>query len=917
MDYPDDPDWEAMGGTGGTPQVSGTLGYNRLGLPAGVHLSVGEPGSLTPLYQVPIVRSIAYDANRLPRRIDYGDDAVIGALHTEMSYDERLRPVRSRTMRRADPNAQGERPLNGVTTVHDFRYTWDAVSNLIEVTDARIASEWPAGYRPWRQTVGHDALYRVNRIDFAYMNDAGAFTDAGDAATNWRTERTRPNLDGSTHEQSDPMHRRPAPMVSQNGEQRVNQLLYDYDWLANQTDWHDDQGVFYERAAGNLSSGNDDIGFDAENPASRPSALYLSTNIREAPATGVANTDHGGYVWLDYGDDGNVVQMTVHGRCQDRNPNSTNENRICAVPTTGSLESRRAALDTRCRCQVEQHYRYDWDELNRLSEARRYDRQGATGRWNLMVQQRYRYDAGNVRMIKETINPGADGEPFAATTLQPYPGDYERRGLELDFQGRTYEANTALGTETQYLVGDARLVWGAHERGSSNLTREQRLTLPLSDLVQSTAAVVDLQSGALVEHTTFYPNGARETHRTTRDASLQLEPVGFTGKEADEEVGLVYFGERYLIPTLGRWASVDPLSAHQVGGGEALNGYHYISGSLLQGRDPLGLCGDDHTMASWWDCMGVFAPAGWILDNTIFAVARGANESSRRARRHGASSNQAALVGVAHIVVGVFGADEIPEAANAADDVRAAGVGGGRGFRLLIAVTIGGAGGTLVRGGARLTRAGRASISAAVDTLGEALTRRGMANAHTPNVLPSPRGGTSPRGTGSTSRLSSLSRLAFHLRRLNPRHRASQTTIALGIGANESGQAVLYAAQPRGQEFTDIQIAELEILAAEAGAQLRVLGAREVIDESLAAASSVLTTAHHAEVRLAGQAAADNVSLGQVATDNYRCRDCSDAYDTGSVRDLHPDVEFVSPSHKAERSDRESLLRFGVKDVYE
>ncbi|MBK6813417.1 MAG: hypothetical protein IPG81_31970 [Sandaracinaceae bacterium] len=48
---------------------------------------------------------------------------------------------------------------------------------------------------------------------------------------------------------------------------------------------------------------------------------------------------------------------------------------------------------------------------------------------------------------------------------------------------------------------------------------------------------------------------------------MQLEPIGFTGKEADEEVGLVYFGERYLIPRVGRWASVDPLSAHAMGGG--------------------------------------------------------------------------------------------------------------------------------------------------------------------------------------------------------------------------------------------------------------------------------------------------------------------------------------------------------------
>ncbi|MBK7152401.1 MAG: hypothetical protein IPH72_11695, partial [Sandaracinaceae bacterium] len=191
--------------------------------------------------------------------------------------------------------------------------------------------EWPAGYRPWRQTVNHDALYRVNRIDFAYMNDAGDFGDEGDAATNWRAERTRTNRDFSTHEVGDPMHRRPAPMVSQNGHDRVNQLIYDYDWLANQTDWVDDQGVFYERAAGLLVSGNDDAGFDGDNPSTRPSALYLSTNIRPAPAS-ATTVEVGGYVTLDYGNDGNVLRMTLHGQCQDRHPETNNPNRTCADP---------------------------------------------------------------------------------------------------------------------------------------------------------------------------------------------------------------------------------------------------------------------------------------------------------------------------------------------------------------------------------------------------------------------------------------------------------------------------------------------------------------------------------------------------------------------------------------------------------
>jgi hypothetical protein len=39
-------------------------------------------------------------------------------------------------------------------------------------------------------------------------------------------------------------------MASVNAPNRVNYLEYDYDWLANQSQWTDDAGVFYERSAG-------------------------------------------------------------------------------------------------------------------------------------------------------------------------------------------------------------------------------------------------------------------------------------------------------------------------------------------------------------------------------------------------------------------------------------------------------------------------------------------------------------------------------------------------------------------------------------------------------------------------------------------------------------------------------------------
>jgi len=98
-----------------------------------------------------------------------------------------------------------------------------------------------------------------------------------------------------------------------------------------------------------------------------------------------------------------------------------------------------------------------------------------------------------------------------------------------------------------------------------------------------------VRTGRLVEASTYYPNGARETY--VADSAAAAEPRGFTSKEGDEEVGLVYFGERYLVPRVGRWATPDPLHVHQVGGGEALNSYHYVAGNLLSALDPLGLHG--------------------------------------------------------------------------------------------------------------------------------------------------------------------------------------------------------------------------------------------------------------------------------------------------------------------------------------
>src|SRR5688572_9857736 len=81
--------------------------------------------------------------------------------------------------------------------------------------------------------------------------------------------------------------------------------------------------------------------------------------------------------------------------------------------------------------------------------------------------------------------------------------------------------------------------------------------------------------------------GAESDYRPERWAGFR-EDYRFTGKEDDVEVGLVYFGKRFLSTSLNRWMSADPLEVHAPGEADP-NLYAYVRGQLLRAVDPLGL----------------------------------------------------------------------------------------------------------------------------------------------------------------------------------------------------------------------------------------------------------------------------------------------------------------------------------------
>ncbi|WP_142341445.1 RHS repeat-associated core domain-containing protein, partial [Bacillus cereus] len=85
--------------------------------------------------------------------------------------------------------------------------------------------------------------------------------------------------------------------------------------------------------------------------------------------------------------------------------------------------------------------------------------------------------------------------------------------------------------------------------------------------------------GAIISQEVFHPFGTT----AWQNGELKYKYVRYSGKEHDA-TGLYYYGFRYYIPWLQRWASTDP-----AGYSDGLNIYRMVRNNPLTMRDALGL----------------------------------------------------------------------------------------------------------------------------------------------------------------------------------------------------------------------------------------------------------------------------------------------------------------------------------------
>ncbi|HEY3352553.1 MAG TPA: RHS repeat-associated core domain-containing protein, partial [Polyangia bacterium] len=244
-----------------------------------------------------------------------------------------------------------------------------------------------------------------------------------------------------------------------------------------------------------------------------------------------------------------------------------------------------------------------WDHNNHLTSVTK-STGPAAGSVTARVQGTFVYDHAG-QLAKKTITPL---DTYVADVTAYYAEDYELRH----------------GTHPiKYVfVGGERLakIVDQNEPYVPQGFQEYKFFLH-ADMLHTASAVTD-QQGALVERRNYLPYGQPEADHSEAAFASYHEPYGFTGKEYDAELGIQYFGARWYVPGIGRWASADPLfllnpeKAAEVPA--RLNLYDYVRDNPLTLTDPDGQSDDGpaHHKAD------AIAPARQLTDKQIKADAQ-------------------------------------------------------------------------------------------------------------------------------------------------------------------------------------------------------------------------------------------------------------------------------------------------------
>ncbi|WP_409318111.1 RHS repeat domain-containing protein [Pseudomonas sp. KCJK9016] len=214
-----------------------------------------------------------------------------------------------------------------------------------------------------------------------------------------------------------------------------------------------------------------------------------------------------------------------------------------------------------------------------------YDRRG-----NLLQLEPGRLLSWNLRNQLQSVSPVERASGLSDQEVYLYDGSSQRvrkihssltnvRTLIADVRylpGLQLRTDNGSGERLQVIIADNVQVqhWESPPpSGINNRYRYQHVDHLGSVSLETTS------DGAMISRETFHPFGTS----AWQDGELSCKFVRYSGKERDA-TGLYYYGFRYYIPWLQRWASTDP-----AGYSDGLNIYRMVRNNPLTMRDALGL----------------------------------------------------------------------------------------------------------------------------------------------------------------------------------------------------------------------------------------------------------------------------------------------------------------------------------------
>lgn len=197
----------------------------------------------------------------------------------------------------------------------------------------------------------------------------------------------------------------------------------------------------------------------------------------------------------------------------------------------------------------------------------------------------YVYDyAGN--RVRKVVERYAFGGTVADVEDSVYIGNYiVRRNKKVSTSSEalvsTRQSLRVMNGDTCVTIVETAIVEQSLLR---NQTEERRFRYQLDNNLGSSVVELD-ETAKVISYEEYFPYGGTSVIASSNEIEVSPKVFRYSGKEADDSTGLYYYGARYYISWLGRWASPDP-----AGPVDGLNLYEFVNNNPLVFADVGGTC---------------------------------------------------------------------------------------------------------------------------------------------------------------------------------------------------------------------------------------------------------------------------------------------------------------------------------------